>query len=149
MKVYVGADHNGFELKGQLIGYLKKLGYSVVDKGNKKLKSDDDFPDYALEVVDALLTSSDADPKGILICASGQGMCMVANRFKGIRASLIRDVEEARMGRNDDDSNVLCLASRMLSADQAESVVRTWLTTPFSGASRFQRRIREIDNFGS
>jgi ribose 5-phosphate isomerase B len=125
---------------------LKRAGFEVVDEGDKQLKLDDDFPQFAERVVRALQTDSDPDSRGILICASGQGMCMAANRFKGIRAGIVWIAPEARALRNDDDSNVLCLPARYLSADEAIDLAEIWLATPFSGAARFKRRIRELDD---
>lgn len=145
MKIYLGADHNGFQLKAQLKRFLHDTGYKVVDEGDKTLKPDDDFPQFAARVVSAILTSDDEDPRGILICGSGQGMCIAANRFKGIRASLCWDAREAQMSRNDDDSNILCLPSRVITNGQADTIVQTWLNTPFAGAARFIRRIKELD----
>lgn len=146
MNVYVGADHNGFALKADILAWLKQAGYDTVDEGDQQLQPDDDFPQYAGRVVSALLSSDDDNARGILICGSGQGMCMAANRFKGIRASLCWDSTEARMSRNDDNANVLCLPARIIKAGQAESILQVWLTTPFAGASRFVRRLKELDD---
>jgi ribose 5-phosphate isomerase B len=99
-------------------------------------------------VVAGLKASDDADAYGLLICGSGQGMCMAANRYKGIRASLVWSIAEARASRNDDDSNVLCLPSRYISTAEAVKLTEAWLATPFAGASRFKRRIRELDQLG-
>lgn len=150
MKIYLGADHNGFEYKQKLSEYLKKTGYEVVDEGDTALSPEDDFPQFAGKVVNAMRGDSlDAnETRGILICGSGQGMCMAANRFRGIRASLCWDQEEARAARNDDDSNVLCLSSRYLGYDTTAGIVHTWLMTPFAGAPRFKRRIQELDELG-
>lgn len=145
MKIYLGADHNGFVFKHQLMEFLKLNGYSVVDDGDDKLDPADDFPQFAGRAVSALLADSDEDSRAILICGSGQGMCMAANRFQGIRASLCWNVEEARAARNDDDSNVLCLSSRYIPFSQTKPILMAWLTTPFAGAPRFKRRIRELD----
>lgn len=147
MKIYVGADHNGFRLRNSLIEYLKRAGYDVVDEGDAKLDPDDDFPIFAYKAVTDVLSSSDPDPRAILICGSGQGMCMAANRFKGIRAALVYDRESARSSRNDDNSNIACLPARELERDEANILVETWLTTPFAGAPRFVRRLRQIDEF--
>lgn len=146
MKLYIGADHNGFTLKHRLVDYLTRSGYEVVDEGDEKLDPNDDFPQFAAKVVAALKTSDDPEAKGILICGSGQGMCMAANRYKGIRASLVWDVDEARMSRNDDDANILCLPARVVKEADVERIVRAWLTTGFAGASRFKRRIKEMDD---
>ena len=148
MKIYVGADHNGFEMKSQLIEELTAGGYSVVDEGGKEMRPDDDFPQFAAKVVMAMKSSDDPDPRGILICGSGQGMCMAANRYKGIRASLVWSVDEAHASRNDDDANILCLPARYMSEGNAVKIVSAWLTTPFAGASRFKRRIKELDKLG-
>lgn len=148
MKIYLGADHNGFNFKTQLRDYLQKAGYEVVDEGDVHLEPEDDFPQFAGRVVHAMRGDKDPDTRGILICGSGQGMCMAANRFKGIRAALAWDQEEARSARNDDDSNVLCLSSRALNFDTTVGIVHTWLLTPFAGAPRFKRRIQELDELG-
>ncbi len=145
MKIYVGADHNGFFLRNSLIKYLKSAGYEVIDEGDKKLVPDDDFPVYAEKVVKGVLSSDDKDPRGILICGSGQGVCMAANRHKGIRAALGFDRESARSSRNDDDSNILCLPAHFLVDNQANVIAETWLNTPFAKAPRFVRRLKEMD----
>lgn len=145
MKIYIGSDHNGHQLKGSLKEHLVKHGHDVHDGGNDKLDPLDDFPVFAARVVNDILSSKDEDTRGILLCASGQGMCMVANRFKGIRACLAWDRESARAARNDDDSNVLCLPASSLRSDAAYEIVQTWLNTPFANAQRFVRRIREMD----
>ena len=145
MKIYLGADHNGFACKQQLAELLAQNGYDIVDDGNKKLDPNDDYPQFGARVAHALLADNDDGSRGILICGSGQGICIAANRFKGIRASLCWSEDEARASRNDDDCNVLCLPSRYITLEQAESIALTWLRTPFAGAPRFKRRIRELD----
>jgi len=144
MKLFLGADHNGFEMKRALTEALRRAGYEVVDEGDRELKPDDDFPQFAARAITALKGASEED-RAILICGSGQGMCIAANRFKGIRASLVWDAEEARASRNDDDSNVLCLPARYITIDDAIRLAEMWLATPFAGAPRFIRRIRELD----
>lgn len=146
MKIYLGADHNGFELKEKLESFLKHSGYEVVDAGDVKRNPDDDFPQFAGRAVNMLLGDNDQDSRAILICGSGQGMCMAANRFKGVRASLCWNLTEARSARNDDDANVLCLSARSLDYDKAQAIVTTWLNTPFAGASRYKRRLQQLDN---
>lgn len=147
VKIVIGCDHNGFELKNHLVDFLRRSGYEVVDKGDKKLDHSDDYPQFAGRVIAELLGGSRED-KGILICGSGQGMCIAANRFKGIRASLVWDLAEARMSRNDDDCNVICLPARLLKSQQAETIVTAWLSTPFAEAPRFKRRIQQLDELG-
>lgn len=148
MQIFLGADHNGFDYKQQIADFLKRSGYEVIDDGDNKLDPEDDFPQFAGKVVNDLLASLDQEAKGILICGSGQGMCMAANRFKGIRASLCWNLAEARASRNDDDSNVLCISSRYTSLKDAQAIITAWLTTPFAGAERFKRRIGELDQLG-
>lgn len=145
MKIYLGADHNGFEFKQQLGVLLEKHGYNIVDDGNNAFDQHDDYPQFGARVAHSLLADKDDDSRGILICGSGQGICIAANRFKGIRASLCWNVEEAHASRNDDDCNVLCLPSRYISLKTAETVTLAWLMTPFAGAPRFKRRIHELD----
>ena len=145
MKIYTAADHNGFEFKRQLDDFLERSGYEIVDEGNTQRDPADDFPQFAGRAISALLADSDPESRAILVCGSGQGMCMAANRFKGIRASLCWNIEEARSARNDDDSNVLCLSSRYTPFEQCKPIILAWLATPFAGAPRFKRRIRELD----
>lgn len=145
MKIYVGADHNGYFLKEKLETYLRKAGYDVLDTGNEKLDPGDDFPIFAEKAVKEVLGSKDPDPRAILVCGSGQGMCMAANRFRGIRAAMGYDHESVRSSRNDDNANILCLSARTLAKDQAFDLVDTFLKTGYAGAERFNRRLREID----
>jgi len=148
MKIYIGADHNGFEYKTRLAEYLQRAGYQVVDEGGVGRDPQDDYPQFAGRVIQAMRGDVEPVARGILICGSGQGMCMSANRFKGIRAALCWDQEEARAARNDDDSNVLCLSARNTDFDKTLAIVHTWLMTPFAGAPRFKRRIQEMDELG-
>lgn len=147
MKIYLGSDHAGFHLKEKVFAYLAKHGYDVEDVGSKSLDPDDDFPEFAHMAALKVLGSDDKDPRGILLCGGGQGMAMAANRFRGIRASVIWDSFEAKMTRNDNESNVLCLPSRVLEDDNAawQGIIETWLNTPFAGSVRFKRRNAKLD----
>ena len=148
MKIFLGSDHNGFWLKEDVFNYLKKRGYEVFDVGDNELDPDDDFPQFAqAATVRVLGEDTKNDPRAILICGGGQGMCMAANRFRGIRASVIWDRYEAKMTRNDNDSNILCLPARVLENNQKEwqDIIDTWLETPFAAAPRFKRRNAQID----
>lgn len=145
MKVYVGTDHNGYQHKAKLVSFLQKHGYDVVDDSSGPLNPDDDYPVFAKKVVLDMQSSGDQDVRGILICSSGQGMCMAANRNKGIRAALGYDLESVRSARNDDDANVLCLAALTLEADKDYKLIETFLLTPYASAQRFNRRIQEMD----
>ena len=142
-KIFLGADHNGYELKEQIHAYLLELGYEVTDKGDTRFDKHDDFPMYAARVANEVLAHEHS--VGLLICGSGQGVCMAANRFKGIRASLVWNEDEAYDSRHDDDSNVLCLPARQLKVAEAKEIVTTWLKTDFSGAARFKRRNSQLD----
>lgn len=144
MKIFLGADHNGFRLKEHVEHYLKALGYDAVDVSGNKYDPDDDFPEHAAKVATKVLVHPDS--VGILLCGSGQGICMAANRFKGIRASLVWNDYQARMSRRDDDANILCLPARELQTlDNAKDIIDIWLKTPFDGAARYVRRIEAMD----
>jgi ribose 5-phosphate isomerase B len=149
MKIYVGADHKGFELKKVVLNYLKKAGYEAEDVGDDHLDPEDDFPVFAAKAVHKVLGSEDKDARGILICASGQGMAIAANRFKGIRAGLGWSVDAAKATRNDEDSNVLALPADLLKTDRGQTafdIIEVFLITPFAAAPRFIRRNVELDN---
>jgi len=147
MKIFIGSDHQGFHLKEKVFAYLAKHGYEVQDVGDQTLNPDDDFPEFAQAAALQIIGSVDDDPRGILICGGGQGMAMAANRFRGIRASVIWDAYEAKMTRNDNDSNMLCLPARILDGDEKawQGILETWLNTPFATAVRFKRRNAQID----
>jgi ribose 5-phosphate isomerase B len=145
MKVYVGADHNGYHLKEELEKHLRGRGFDVVDDGNQKLDPKDDYPVFAAKAAKDVLSSDDKDARAILLCGSGQGMCMAANRHKGIRAVLGYDHESVRSARNDDDANVLCLAANDMPKPLAFTLAEAFLKTPFAEAERFKRRIRQMD----
>ena len=146
MKIFLGSDHNGFHLKEKVFGFLSKNGYDVEDVGDTVLDKDDDFPEFASMAAIKVIGSEDADPRAILICGGGQGMAMAANRFHGIRASVVWDEHEAKMTRHDNDSNILSLPARVLdNEDTWPEIIRTWLETPFANAERFRRRNRQID----
>lgn len=147
MKIYLGADHNGFHMKEKVFAYLAKHGYEVEDVGDAELDPADDFPEFAQMAALKVIGDEDKDPRAILLCGGGQGMAMAANRFRGIRASVVWDAYEAKMTRNDNDSNILCLPSRVLENDETEwqGIVETWLNTPFAEAVRYKRRNAQID----
>ena len=146
MKIYLGSDHNGYHLKEKVFAYLSKRNYTVEDVGDKELDPEDDFPQFAQLASLKVLGDPDGDARAILLCGGGQGMSMAANRFHGIRASVIWDEYEAKMTRNDNDSNVLCLPSRIFDDnDSWKAIIDTWLTTPFANADRFRRRNRQLD----
>jgi ribose 5-phosphate isomerase B len=148
MKIYLGSDHAGFHLKEKLFAYLAKAGYDVEEVGKHGLDPKDDFPEFAQEAALKVIGETDSDPRAILLCGGGQGMAIAANRFRGIRASVVWDPYEARITRNDDDSNILCLPARVLEKEDDgvwQGIVETWLNTPFASAARFKRRNAQID----
>lgn len=147
MNIYLGADHNGFALKEKIFAYLVKRKYDVESIGDDELDPNDDFPEFAQMAALKVIGDASKDPRAILICGGGQGMCMAANRFRGIRASVVWDPYEAKMTRHDNDSNVLCLPARVLEDDEAlwQDIVNTWLKTPFADAARFRRRNAQLD----
>ncbi|USN97011.1 MAG: RpiB/LacA/LacB family sugar-phosphate isomerase [Candidatus Nomurabacteria bacterium] len=148
MKIYLGSDHAGFDLKEDVFAYLVKRNIDVDDVGAKVPDPNDDFPQFAQAAAIKVIGDDDPDARAILICGGGQGMAMAANRFRGIRASVIWDAEEARMTRNDNDCNVLCLPARVLQReDEAvwQDILDTWLNTPFADAARYKRRNAELD----
>ncbi len=145
MKVYLGADHAGFELKTQLSDHLAHLGYEVEDLGAPTLDPSDDFPQYAYSVATKVLGEEGDTGRGILVCGSGQGVSMAANKVRGIRAAVVWTEDMARETRKDNNSNVLCLASRFLDPENALAIADAWLAEDFSHVERHQRRIDQIE----
>ncbi|MHB8771280.1 MAG: ribose 5-phosphate isomerase B [Syntrophales bacterium] len=139
-KIIIGADHAGFPLKEAIKPLLGTLGIEVTDAGTDCDHSVD-YPDFAACVAKEVATG--AYPRGILICGSGVGMSIVANRFPGVRAALCLDEETARLSRMHNDANILVLAGRKTDPAKAEGIVRVWLTTPFEGG-RHQARLDKI-----
>ena len=141
--IYLGADHAGFERKEIIKKTLVNNEYDVIDLGNDHFDQEDDYPDFAFAV--AKKVASEPGSLGILVCASGQGMCMTANKVKGIRGVLGYNTWAAETSRHDDDTNILCLPGKSLSDDEIKKIVETWLKTEFSGEERFVRRIKKIE----
>ena len=140
-KILIGADHAGFELKNKIVQFLKSQNYSVEDFGTNDATSVD-FPDYANKVCSAL-KSDDKNTVGILICGSGQGMAMRANKFAHVRAALVYNDEITKLAREHNDANVLCIGSRFCTAEQAQNWVKIFLTTEFS-SGRHSLRVAKI-----
>ncbi|PJA45692.1 ribose-5-phosphate isomerase [Candidatus Uhrbacteria bacterium CG_4_9_14_3_um_filter_50_9] len=141
--VYIGADHAGWELKELLEEYLKEKGYEVVDMGNQNLVDGDDYPDFGYAVAKRVVTDENAH--GIVICGNAQGICIVANKVKGIRAATGFNKDVAKSAREDDNSNVLCLPGRHIDKKAAKEIVDTWLETEFSKADRHVRRLQRVE----
>lgn len=138
--IALAADHGGFELKRALKQALSDKGYDVVDCGTEGAEPVD-YPDYAEKLVSAI--SAGRAPRGVLLCGSGIGMSIAANRHPGIRAALVHDVETARLAREHNDANVLVLGGRLISEDLAKRCLETFLTTPFAGG-RHARRVAKL-----
>jgi ribose 5-phosphate isomerase B len=137
----LASDHAGFELKEKLKRALDRLHVPYEDLGPGDAASVD-YPDYARKVAERI-SRGDAD-RGVLVCGSGQGMAMVANRFRGVRAALAADEETARLSREHNDAHVLAHGGRLIDHGRAESVLKTWLDTPFAGG-RHAARVKKID----
>lgn len=143
MIIYIGADHRGFNLKEKLKQFLVNKGYTVIDKGNSYYDEADDYPDFAALVAQEVASDPD-NRRGILICGSGIGMAIVANKFSQIRAASIFNSDQAFSSRSDVNTNVLSLAADFLEEEEAKKILSVWLQTPFSGEERHKRRIRKI-----
>ena len=141
--LYLGADHAGFHLKEELKKYLKELGYEYEDLGNQQLEPKDDYPDFALAVAEKVTAGQE---KGILICATGFGMAIAANKVKGIRAAVCWDEFTALQSREHNNANVLCLGGKVIDLEIAKKIARIWLEAEFSNEKRHVRRLEKIKN---
>lgn len=149
--IYIGADHAGFKLKEYVKIFLENKKYKVVDVGAYKLIKDDDYPEYAFKVAEKV---SKTNNRGILVCGSAEGICIAANKVKGVRAVPVWNMINAGLTREHNDANVLCLAGgdmlkpiNGLSKQQAEKIILTWLKTKFSEEKRHKRRIKQISDY--
>ncbi len=138
--IAIGCDHGGVELKEFLVGHLRAKGVEVCDLGTQGRESVD-YPDYGREVSERV--SAGQSQRGVLICTSGIGMSIVANKFPGVRAALVADLDGARSSREHNDANILVLSGARTAAPLAQAIVDTWLTTEFAGG-RHQRRVDKI-----
>jgi len=147
LKIAIAADHGGFALKQELKNYLKALKtedgsrIELIDLGTNSAEAVD-YPDYALQVAKAV--ASGKAEKGILVCGTGIGMGMAANKIRGVRAAVCWNEETSKLSREHNDANVLCLGGRVISVEQAKKIVLVWLKTPFSAEERHARRIWKI-----
>ncbi len=145
MKIAIGSDHRGFEAKTRIVSILHQLGHDVFDAGPSGRECVD-YPDFAFEVAKAV--HEGRAERGILICGTGIGMCIAANKVAGIRAAPCHDCITAEMSRRHNDANVLCLSADLLGEELVERMVRLWLETPFEGG-RHARRVEKITRFES
>ena len=146
MKIALGADHAGFRMKGGLRDLLTQMGHMVVDMGTTGEESVD-YPDFAEKVARAVSTG--AAERGVLICGTGIGMSMAANRISGVRAAVVTDLFTAEMSRRHNDANVFCAGARVLSPEKMAEALKMWLATPFDGGRHQQRvdKINRLDPF--
>lgn len=142
MVIYIGADHRGFTLKEGLISYLKEVGYEVVDCGNTEHNDQDDYVDFASAV--ARHISKDPTQRGIVLCGSGVGVSIVANKFPHVRCSLCFSSDQAIAARHDDDANVIAIPADFILGDVAKKIIATWLQTEFNGGDAYMRRVQKI-----
>jgi ribose 5-phosphate isomerase B len=145
MNLTVACDHGGFPLKAGLIAELRRLGHNVTDLGGDGTNPLDDYPDYSQAVAEAIRAGR--AERAVLICGSGAGACVAANKFRGIRAATCHDSFSARQCVEDDDVNVLCLGARVIGPELAADVVRDYVGAKFSGAERHRRRLGKIAAF--
>ena len=145
MKLAISSDHGGFELKEALVAFLKERGHEVSDLGTTT-PAPVDYPEYALKVAKAVASAE--FERGIILCGTGIGVSIMANKVKGIRCALCHDIYTARISREHNDANVLALGGRILKKELACDILETWLNTNFEGG-RHQRRIEQIAEFES
>jgi ribose 5-phosphate isomerase B len=143
MKIAVGSDHRGVTVKQRIVPLLRQHGHEVIDVGPDNPGSVD-YPDYALEV--ARQVGDGRAERGILICGTGIGMCIAANKVRGARAAPCHDSITAELSRRHNDSNILCLSADLLGEELIERMIRIWLETPFEGG-RHARRVDKISKF--
>lgn len=141
-KLYIGADHRGFELKQRLFKKLLDRGYEMTDLGNDYFDPNDDYVDFAQKVAEAVLNN----PKslGIILCGSGAGVDIAANKFDGIRSALVSTLSQAKQAREHEDANVLSLPADILNEEQALEIIEVFLQTPFSEEKRHRRRLKKL-----
>jgi ribose 5-phosphate isomerase B len=145
LRIYLGSDHAGFELKQQLVEHLKSLGHDPVDCGPHSYDADDDYPPYVL--LAATRTAGDPDSAGVVLGGSGNGEAIAANKVRGVRCALAFSDDTARLAREHNDANVLSLGARMYDAESAQRFLEIFLSTAFTGEARHKRRIRMLSDY--
>jgi ribose 5-phosphate isomerase B len=141
-RIGVAGDHEGYQLKEQMAGMLREANYEVIDFGDRLLNPDDDYPDFVVPLARAVALG-EVD-RGVAICGSGVGACIAANKVAGVRACLIHEKFSARQGVEDDDMNVICLGSKVMTQALAWELVKIFLASRFSGAERHCRRLAKV-----
>ncbi|MBU2101585.1 RpiB/LacA/LacB family sugar-phosphate isomerase [Patescibacteria group bacterium] len=145
MIIYIGADHRGFNLKEQLKAFLQESGYTVSDLGAEAILKEDDYIDYAKAVAEKV-SMDPTNSKGVLVCGSGVGMDIAANKFANVRSVLAMSPDHVMASRNDDDTNIVSLGANFIDTETAKRIVSVWLQTPFSGEEEDRRRIEQLKN---
>ncbi|MEP6794329.1 MAG: RpiB/LacA/LacB family sugar-phosphate isomerase [Saprospiraceae bacterium] len=141
-RIGIAADHGGYELKEYLLQMLNESGWDVIDFGNKEYNPDDDYPDYVVPLAKAI--SDGMIQRGIAICGSGVGACIIANKVRGVRACLIHETFSARQGVEDDDMNMICLGGRVIDHVLALELTTMFLASNFSHLKRHLRRLAKV-----
>ncbi len=142
MKIAIAADHGGFPLKAELMELLKQSGHEPIDLGAFEYIAGDDYPDYALLVGQAV--QAQRAERGIVLCGSGVGACIAANKLKGVRAGVCHDTYSAHQGVEHDDMNVLCLGARIVGVEPAKEIVLAYVNAKFNTGERYQRRLNKV-----
>ena len=148
MKIYFAGDHAGFELKKELMEYVKGFGYEVEDLGPFAYDVNDDYPDFVIPLAKRI--ASEPDSRGVITAGSGQGEVMAANRIRGVRAAVYYGgrTDIVKVAREHNNANILSIGARFCTEEQAKEAVKLWLETPFSGDERHVRRLQKIDSIG-
>jgi len=148
MNIYLGADHRGYQLKEELKNYLRSRNYEAVDLGASQYDAEDDYPDFA-KLVGEKVSADPNNSRGILICGSGAGVAIAANKLKGVRAALAVNSQQAFMLRNDEDVNVLSLSAQLTDLQTVREIIEVFLKTPFSAEERHRRRVAKVQALDS
>ena len=142
MKIAIAADHGGFELKREIVEWVKAAGHEAIDLGAHQFDPSDDYPDFAFAVAETV--QAGAADRGIVVCGSGVGACIAANKLAGVRAGLCHDTYSAGQGVEHDDMNVLCLGARVVGVELARALVLAYLAASFQPQARFLRRREKV-----
>lgn len=142
--IYLGADHRGFKLKEEIKKFLAEKNYPLVDMGSFSYDPNDDYTDFA-KLVAEKVSEKPQENKGILICGSGVGVDITANKFHGVRSALVDNTETAKQSREHDDTNVLSFPADEVDFELAKEIIAIWLETPFSNGEKYKRRISKIE----
>ena len=145
MRIHIGSDHAGLELKNELVSYLSLKGYEVKDHGPHEYDALDDYPDFCIPCAQAVV--ADPGSLGIVLGGSGNGEQIAANKVKGVRAALAWNIATARLAREHNDANVIGVGGRMHSVEECKAIIEAFITTPFSNDERHVRRIKKVSSF--